>query len=134
MPWMREVVEYALRHVPRDKLSMGIITNSMHWYTSQEDRITPELARSYSAVLGHGRALGLAERYGATLALGRGAAERVHVLSNGGTFEWIFLEDARSFAPRLALVDEYNLRGFSVWVIGSEDPEIWTLLRRRGGR
>jgi spore germination protein len=134
MPWIREVVEYTLRHVPANKVSMGIITNSMHWYTSQEDRITPELARSYSAVLGHGRAVGLAERYGGTWRWDEEQQNAFTYFANGGTFEWIFLEDARSFAPRLALVDEYNLRGFSVWVIGSEDPEIWTLLRRRGGR
>jgi spore germination protein YaaH len=29
-------------------------------------------------------------------------------------------------------VDEYGLRGFSVWVLGWEDPDIWTILRQRG--
>jgi spore germination protein len=128
MPWLREVVEYALRHVPAEKLSMGIITNSMHWYTSQEDRITPEMARSYSAVLSYPRAVGLAERYGAGWRWDDEQQVAFTYFSNAGTFEWVFLEDARSFGPRLALVDEYRLRGFSVWVLGSEDPEIWNLL------
>jgi spore germination protein len=134
MPWMREVVEYALRHVPAEKLSMGIITNSMHWYTSQEDRITPEMARSYSAVLSHPRAMGLADRYGARWHWDEEQQTAFTYFSNGGTFEWVFLEDARSFAPRLALVDEFRLRGFSVWVLGSEDPGIWPVLRQRQGR
>jgi spore germination protein len=130
MPWLREVVEYALRHVPPEKLSMGIITNSMHWYTSQEDRITPEMARSFSAVLSRPRATGLAERYRARWRWDEDEQVAFTWFSNAGTFEWIFLEDARSFAPRLALVDEYRLRGFSVWVLGSEDPGIWELLQR----
>ncbi len=62
LPWMREVAEYFLQFVPREKLSLGIITNGMHWYTSQEDRITPEMARSYSAVVSYPRAMGLVER------------------------------------------------------------------------
>jgi spore germination protein len=132
MPWLREVVEYALRHVPASKLSMGIITNSMHWYTSQEDRITPEMARSYSAVVNHPRAMGLAERHGARWHWDDEQQVAWTYWSNAGTFEWLFLEDARSFAPRLQLVDEFGLRGFSVWVMGSEDPGIWEVLQRRG--
>jgi spore germination protein YaaH len=134
MPWMREVLEYALRHVPREKLSLGIITNGMHWYTSQEDRITPEMARSYSAVLSYPRAMGLVERHRATLRWDEEQQTAYTYFSNGGTFEWVFLEDARSFAARVGLVDEHRLRGFSVWVLGAEDPEIWTVLRQRGGR
>jgi spore germination protein YaaH len=134
MPWMREVLEYALRHVPREKLSLGIITNGMHWYTSQEDRITPEMARSYSAVLSYPRAMGLVERHRATVRWDEEQQTAYTYFSNGGTFEWVFLEDARSFAARVGLVDEHRLRGFSVWVLGAEDPEIWTVLRQRGGR
>jgi spore germination protein len=129
MPWLREVVGYALEHVPARKLSMGIITNSMHWYSSQEDRITPEMARSYSAVLSHERALGLAERYGARWHWDEEQQVAFTYYSNAGTFEWLFLEDARSFAPRADLVRELGLRGFSVWVLGSEDPAIWNVLR-----
>jgi spore germination protein len=134
MPWLREVVEYALQHVPAAKLSMGIITNSMHWYTSQEDRITPEMARSYSAVLPHARAVGLAESHGARWRWDEEQQVAYTWFSNNGTFEWLFLEDGRSFVPRLDLVDEYGLRGFSVWVLGSEDPAIWDTLRQRGSR
>lgn len=134
IPWMREVAEYFLRFVPREKLSLGIITNGMHWYTSQEDRITPEMARSYSAVVSYPRAMGLVERHGATLRWDEEQQVAYTYFANGGTFEWIFLEDARSFAARVALVDEHRLRGFSVWVLGSEDPEIWTVLRQRGAR
>lgn len=133
MPWMRAVVEYTLQHVPASKLSVGIISNSMHWYTSQEDRITPELARSYSAVLSHARAIGLAERYGARWRWDDEEQVSYTYFANGGTFEWIFLEDARSFTPRLALVNEYGLRGFSMWVLGSEDPAIWSVLRQHRG-
>lgn len=134
IPWMRDVAEHFLQYVPAEKLSLGIITSGMHWYTSQEDRITPEMARSYSAGVSYPRAMGLIERHGARLRWDEEQQVAYTYFSNGGTFEWVFVEDARSFAPRVGLVDEYGLRGFSVWVLGSEDPEIWTVLRERSRR
>lgn len=131
IPWMRDVAEYFLEHVPAEKLSLGIITNGMHWYTSQEDRITPEMARSYSRVIGYDEAMGLVDRYGATLHWDDEQQSAFSWFSNEGTYEWLFMEDARSFAARVALAEEYGLRGFSVWVLGSEDPRIWDVLRGR---
>ncbi|MGH7464426.1 MAG: glycosyl hydrolase family 18 protein, partial [Longimicrobiales bacterium] len=52
----------------------------------------------------------------------------------GGTFEWIFLEDARSFRAKLDLMRRHGLRGFSAWVLGPEDPAIWEALPRRTAR
>jgi spore germination protein YaaH len=131
MPWMREVIQYFSSHIPGEKLSLGIITGGMRWYTSQEDRITPEMARSYSNTLSYGQALGLLDRYGAQLRWDDEQQVSYTWYSNGGTFEWIFLEDARSFMARVALVDEYRLRGFSVWVLGPEDPAVWDRLREQ---
>jgi spore germination protein YaaH len=44
---------------------------------------------------------------------------------NHGVFEHLWIEDARSFMAKLAIVKTHNLRGYSVWVLGTEDPEIW---------
>ena len=48
--------------------------------------------------------------------------------ANGGTYEWLFLENARSFEAKLRLMQEKKLRGFSAWVLGLEDDEIWQKL------
>ncbi len=132
MPWITDVLNHFLRYVPAQKLSLGIITGGMHWYTSQEDRIQPEMARSYSAVLSWPRAVSLVERNGAKLRWDEEQQVSYTYFERGGTFEWIFLEDARSFESRLELAESRGLRGFSVWVLGPEDPGIWEVLRRRG--
>ena len=46
---------------------------------------------------------------------------------NDGINEFLFIEDAKAFAARLALVSQYKLRGYSVWVLGQEDPAVWKL-------
>jgi len=132
--WADEVARYFLRFVPAEKLSLGIPTGSQHWYTSQEDRITPEMARSYSEQVSHSRALALIDRHGGKLTWSEEHQVPFAFYERGGTWEWIFLEDARSFRAKLDLVDRHRLRGFSVWVLGPEDPGIWELLPARPRR
>jgi spore germination protein YaaH len=131
IPWVEDVVAYFLRHVPADKLSLGIPVGSQHWYTSYDERITPELARSYSAQLSHARALSLLDRYDADVQWSDEQQVGYAFFPVGGTFEWIFLEDARSFSAKLELMRRHELRGFSVWVLGPEDPQIWATLPPR---
>jgi spore germination protein YaaH len=44
-------------------------------------------------------------------------------------FRHAWLEDARAFMAKRELAQRYRLRGYSVWVLGSEDPAVWGLLR-----
>ncbi len=131
IPWVREVVEHFLQYMPPEKLSLGIPFGGQRWYTSYEERITPELARSYSGGVSHAWALGLLERNGAEVLWSEEHQVPYGFYSRGGTFEWIFFEDVRSFRAKLDLMDEFSLRGFSVWVLGPEDPRVWDVLEAR---
>lgn len=125
LPWVRDVAEYFLRHMPPEKLSLGIPLSSQHWYTSQEDDIEPEKARSYSEGISHRRAEVLAERHDAELEWSEKHQVPYAFYQRGGTWEWIFLEDERSFRAKIDLARELGLRGFSAWVLGPEDTGIW---------
>jgi spore germination protein YaaH len=50
------------------------------------------------------------------------------VWDNDGVNEYIYIEDARSFKEKLRLLQQYKLRGISVWVLGKEDPAFWDVL------
>lgn len=128
LPWMRDNIEYFLRYVPREKLSLGIPTYGDHWYT-REDRTIPERARSWAETVGWTWGAGIVERYGAIMQWDSVAGVPYAYFSNGGVYEWVFLENARSFREKLNLARTYRLRGFSVWVLGPEDPGIWEILR-----
>ncbi|HET9441081.1 MAG TPA: glycosyl hydrolase family 18 protein [Longimicrobiales bacterium] len=125
LPWTEEVVKHFLQFMPANKLSLGIPTGAMHWYTSQEDRITPEMARSYSATMNYTWAMSLIERNKAKLNWDDEQKAAYAYYPNGGTWEWIFVEDARTFRAKRDLIAKYKLRGFSVWVLGPEDPAVW---------
>jgi spore germination protein len=125
VPWAEGVVRYFLQFVAPNKLSLGIPTGGMHWYTSQEDRITPELARSYSRNVTYNWAQHILERNNTKLTWDDKEKVSYAFFPVSGTYEYIFLEDARSFAAKLELMRKHKLRGFSVWVLGPEDPAIW---------
>jgi len=128
LPWMREVVDYFLKFMPPEKLSLGIPLWGEHWFTRYDSSI-PERARSWSETVTWTWGSGLAERHGAALQWDSVQAVTWGNYANGGTFEWLFLEDVRSFSAKLALAREKRLRGFSAWVLGPEDARIWDALR-----
>ena len=129
IPWMRTIVDYMLRSVPAEKLSLGIPSQGLHFFT-REDNTIPERARSWAETVTWTWGSGLAERFGARLVWDSTQAVTYGWFENGGTYEWLFLEDERSFRAKLALARERRLRGISVWVLGQEDERIWELLRR----
>jgi spore germination protein len=128
LEWMRANIDYFLKYVPREKLSLGIPTYGDHWY-AREDRTIPERARSWSETVGWTWGSGIAERHGASIQWDSVAHVPFAYFSNGGIYEWVFLENARSFRDKMDLARSYKLRGFSVWVLGPEDPAIWEYLK-----
>lgn len=127
IPWMREIVDYYLRYVPASKLSLGIPLYGDHWYTRYDGTI-PERARSWNESVSWAWGSGLAERNGAAIQWDEAQQVPWAYYEVGGTFEWVFLEDVRSFRAKLALMSEKKLRGFSAWVLGPEDERIWEAL------
>jgi spore germination protein YaaH len=128
IPWVMDNIEYFLLYVPPSKLSLGIPVVSQHWTTEQDSERYHVNARSWSRALKHDDAMALIGRYGAETQWVEDQGVSFTFFENGGVFEWLFLEDARSFRRKLDLVEQNDLRGFSVWVLGHEDPEIWDLL------
>jgi spore germination protein YaaH len=128
LPWMARALEYLLRlGVPPEKISLGIPAYSTHWEPVYD-------AATGAHVWGSGmswrQAAGLLARFGAAPVWDDRQKASFAVWDNDGINEFLWLEDARSFAEKLELVGRYRLRGYSVWVLGSEDPAVWEMLRR----
>jgi spore germination protein YaaH len=128
LPWTREALEYFLRFVPAEKLSLGIPTYGGRWYTRYDPSGT-DRASSTSETVNWSWGSGIAERNGATIQWD--PVQQVPYASYmvGGINEWLFLEDVRAFKAKLDLAKEKKVRGFSVWVLGPEDPRIWEMLK-----
>ncbi len=131
LPWVKQNIKYFLKSVPPNKLSLGIPVYSKLWYTTingSPDITHPDVHVTAKNV-DYGDVEGLIDRYKAKVMWDN--SDKVHyaVLDNGWVYEYLWIEDARSFKAKLNLVKEYHLRGFSVWVLGEEDPKIWNILK-----
>lgn len=132
VPWTERVVRLMLEQgVPPEKISLGVAFFSYHFFTGfNEERKGFPNARglSYAAADALLRRAGAQRNWDDT--------QKAHwaMWENAGTFEHLWLEDARSVDAKLDLVDKYGLRGISVWRLGQEDPAVWTGPLRGPGR
>ena len=128
--WVRTMVEYALgQGVRPEKLSFGIPTYSGHWFPTYDEA---RGARVVGREIPYARARELLEAAGSEPRWLPERGAHYAFWANDGIFEWLFLEDRRSLAAKLDLFDAYpGLRGLSLWVLGAEDPGIWSVLEKR---
>jgi spore germination protein YaaH len=128
LPWVRATLDFALADgAPPEKILLGVPAYSRHWRAAYTGGGTADAG---SAGLGYGAAAALAKRNGARLQWD--ADHKVyHARYDRETaLEYLYVENARTFGHKLDLVRERGLRGFAVWRLGQEDPEVWDRVRR----
>ena len=132
--WTVDNLDYALKVVPKEKLSLGIPLYGYHWYTaapitdktSGEER--PDHAANYIDAI---NATQLASDYQAKVEWDSFDHSAFFWFYRDQMREWVFYTDLHTFKDRYELVKDRGLQGFCSWVLGSEDPEIWNYLPDR---
>ncbi|NJD09219.1 MAG: hypothetical protein FIB01_01860, partial [Gemmatimonadetes bacterium] len=119
LPYMERVVQRAL--------ALGVPFFSMHWYT---DWNAERKGFSWSRGLDWATARELVGRFGAKPHWDGAQGATWARWERQGTFEYVWLEDARALKPKLELERRHSLRGISVWRIGQEDAAVWPVLAR----
>jgi spore germination protein YaaH len=126
-PWMKACLEYVLSlGVPPSKISLGLASYSDWWYPAYDETNGARLRGSdisYVRVKAILDSAGVKPIWDATQKSPHAMWEVQDV------FRHAWLEDARAFMAKRELARRYRLRGYSVWVLGSEDPAVWGLLR-----
>jgi spore germination protein YaaH len=132
--WTTENLDYALQSVPKEKLSLGIPLYGYHWYTGEPtvDKATGDEKPNPSAdYIGTPDALQLATAFGGKLDWDAADHSAFFYFYRDQMREWIFYTDLRTFRDRYQLAADRGVEGFCSWVLGSEDPEIWSFLPDR---
>ena len=129
--WTVDNLDYALKSVPKEKLSLGIPLYGYHWYAGAPttDKATgeehPNLQGDY---ISNPNAVQLATAYKGKVEWDEFDRSAYVWFYRDQMREWIFLTDLRTFKDRYQLVEDRKLLGFCSWVLGEEDPAVWTLL------
>jgi len=124
--WTLENLEYALRVVPKEKLSLGIPVYGYRWYAgavADDDKPNPALV-----TVGADDVASLISSFHPEIQWDATDRSSWFWFYRDQTREWVFYTDPRTFRARYDLVAERGLQGFCSWVLGKEDPGIWDLL------
>ena len=126
-PWMEECLKYVLSlGVPPSKISLGIPSYSDHWFAAYSAK---DGARAKAGDSEYSKLDSIMKAFHVTPTWDDQQKASYAFWSNAGVFEHVWLEDARAFAAKLELARKYRLRGYSVWVLGTEDPKVWEIPR-----
>jgi spore germination protein YaaH len=126
MPWTLMHLQYALKLVPKEKLSLGIALYGYHWYTGDPVKPDGTEASNISAdYIDADESIPLAKEQGANIQWDPVDHESWYYFYRDDMREWVFMPDAHSFRDRYALIKQYDLEGFCSWVLGAEDPKVW---------
>ena len=127
--WTNENLEYALKVVPKEKLSLGISLYGYHWFTGDPglgDKVKkPNITAEY---ISQPNAIYLRDTYGGKEQWDEQDHSPWFYFYRDQMREWIFYTDKRAFGDRYALAKQNGLAGVCSWVLGEEDPAIWSVL------
>jgi len=122
LPFINKVLSYVEDKIPSDKLSLGIPLYYWSWCTNPFKKVVA--SGTYDRFLyvrsNFRHSLGFDSVLGASWL----------------TYFWdnkqykIWYQSKQSFVDKLDIIKQNNFRGFSSWVLGVEDPEIWNVLSK----
>ncbi|MFP5207798.1 MAG: glycosyl hydrolase family 18 protein [Acidobacteriota bacterium] len=129
--WTLDNINYALKYVPKEKLALGIPVYGYHWYTAAP--VLDKETGAYEPVPGAEyisapNALLLARQFGGKVQWDPEDRSTYFYFYRDHMREWVFFTDQRAFKERYDLAVKDGLEGFCSWVLGEEDPAIWSVL------
>ena len=128
-PWMVASLDYVLKlGVPPNKISLGIPAYSDYWFPHYNPRTGD--ARTRGDDIGYTDLMKIIAAGGGKPVWHDEQKAWYSMWERHGVFEHAWLEDARAFREKLALVGQHKLRGYSVWLLGLEDPATWDVVGR----
>lgn len=123
LPFINNVLAYVKDKIPADKLSFGIPLYNWGWRADLSKKITAN--GTYDGLLY------IKKNFRHTLSFSEilGAACLTYSWNNKQYQIWY--QNKQTFQDKLDIISQNNFRGFSAWVLGVEDPTIWSTLDKR---
>ncbi|MHB8126418.1 MAG: glycosyl hydrolase family 18 protein [Desulfitobacteriaceae bacterium] len=118
LPWVRQVLDYALKNISAQKIFMGIPLYGYDW-------IGPGRAQ----VIGFERAHQVAKRFGAPLKWDTQQHSTYFVYQIREQKHVVYFEDLRSLKEKLDLAVAKGIGGVAIWEMNLSYPQFWEALQ-----
>jgi len=111
LDWYHDVLDYAAKTIPREKIVVGLSTHGYRWGSTNTGMTYPEIA-------------GLLAETDTEVVYDESASSARAELPNEDV---IWFEDARTIREKIIYAQEhFGIHRFNLWRIGAEDPSLWT--------
>jgi len=126
--WYRKVLDDAAKVIPREKLVVGLANYAYDWQAGRE-WAEPT---TYQGALLQAQKAANGEKPEDIIDFDETALNPTYnYRDDEGKDHEVWFLDAITAANQWALAQSYGIRGCAVWVLGSNDPSIWTFIDRR---
>ena len=120
VPFINKVLAYVKDKIPQEKLSLGIAVYNWAWSVNSGKKINS--SGTYNELVFVEHRAGYESGFDSAL----GASWISYFYKNKPYKIWY--QGKQDIGTRLDIVKQNNFRGFSSWVLGVEDPAIWSIL------
>lgn len=116
---VREVIDYAVTEIPREKISMGVPNYGYDW------KLPYVRGESKAVTIGNIEAIQIALRNDSEILYDETAQSPYFSYVSDGITHEVWFEDARSMLAKYRLVREYGLHGIGCWQIMQLFRNMW---------
>lgn len=121
---VRQVVEYALTEIPREKILMGIPNYGYDWPLPYEKGVTK------ARLIGNVEAVRIAAENGAAIQFDEVAMSPHFTYTRDGIAHEVWFEDVRSIEAKLNMARDFGLLGVGYWNLMRPFRANWLLLEK----
>jgi spore germination protein len=118
---VKKVLSYAVTEIPSSKILMGMPNYAYDWTLPFQEGRPAEILSISEAVL-------RADNLGAEIQFNENSQAPFYEYLQNGINHIVWLENARSTAARLQLVNDFNLGGLSYWTVNQFYEQNWRVV------
>ena len=118
---VKKVLSYAVTEIPSSKILMGMPNYAYDWTLPFQEGRAAEILSISEAVL-------RADNLGAEIQFNENSQAPFYEYLQNGINHIVWLENARSTAARLQLVNDFNLGGLSYWTVNQFYEQNWRVV------
>ncbi len=120
--WLKRVLDYSLKFIPKEKLSMGIPLYYWRWNNETGARVGIGGRQSFYRVLA---------KHKVSVSYDTEMEAAFLTYYHRAKQYTIWYENAASLAKKIELMASYKLHGFSAWALGLELPSIYRVIKKQ---
>ncbi|WZL74134.1 glycosyl hydrolase family 18 protein [Clostridiaceae bacterium 35-E11] len=124
--WVERGIVNSLEWIPEEKILLGLPFYTRQWkeYLDEDGKLKVE-----SKAISMGKAQEIIDSQNAEILWNEEMGQYYAQYKEADAVYKIWMEDPRSIARKVSLVEKYNLRGTAGWRKGFEDEEVWAVLK-----